>query len=400
MNIAVDAGGSAPANEAAISNAGISVDGAAPAQVINPNTEPATETKTPSMDETMQGIWEKHNPRRDPSTGKFLARDGATEPTTETPPTETTNSAGQAAETPAPEQTAAQTSAPAIDAPLSWSAEQKAKWASVPPDLQAYIAQRDKEQHEAISRAGQQVKAYEPVGNVIEQFREIFERNQLPPHEGIARMLAVEQWLARDPGAAISEIAKAYKVDLRGLNGDQPAPPANGQEGTQAAVDPRVSTLENAIAERDRRIERIESFLTAQQRQQYQQSESALARQIADFENEQKDGKPLRPHFGAVYDEMTALIPGIRAKEPGLSIQEVLAKAYDKAVHANPDIRARILADQRSQDEDKRRKETAQKAEAARKAASVNVRSGPTGGASPKSMDDTLNEIARKAYGT
>jgi hypothetical protein len=86
---------------------------------------------------------------------------------------------------------------------------------------------------------------------------------------------------------------------------------------------------------------------------------------------------------------MAALLRGGQASD--------LAEAYDMAVNAKPDIRRRIQADQRKAEEDKRTADARSKADQARRAASVNVRSVPVG-ANPKTMDDTLTEIARRRY--
>src|SRR5687767_37612 len=177
METAVNVAETPAANEAVIADA----------PVVENNT-PAVE---PSMEEGMRAVWDKLHPARDDA-GKFAAKNPA-EQAADAPPVN--ENADQTAES------QVEQAAPAIDAPLSWSAEQKAKWASVPPDLQTYISQRDKESHDAITRAGQQIKAFEPIRNVIEQFGESFQRNGLQPHEGFARMMAVEQMLEQNPRA-------------------------------------------------------------------------------------------------------------------------------------------------------------------------------------------------------
>jgi hypothetical protein len=255
----------------------------------------------------------------------------------------------------------------AIDAPISWSAEQKAKWASLPPDVQTYIAQRDKESHEAITRAGQQIKSFEPISKVIEQFAPTFQRNGLQPHEGIARMMAVEQMLERDAPSAIREIAKAYGVDLSG-QAEQTASPENGK-----------------VAELEARLAKAESFLTAQQRQQAQAESSALAREIADFAKD-------KPHFEAVRNVMAGLMHSGAA--------ETLQDAYDRAVYADPTIRQSLLADQQKSAEDKRKADEAERVKSAKKAAGVNVKSSPGSSATARTLDDDLREIANRAYGS
>jgi hypothetical protein len=315
------------------------------------------ETPAPSMDEGLRAVWDKHHPPR-AEDGKFAAKN-PTEQAAEAPPV--TENADQAAET------VIEQAKPAIDAPISWSAEQKAKWASLPPDTREYIAQRDKESHEAISRAGQQIKAYEPIGKVIEQFSDTFQRQGLAPHDAFQRLLAVNEMLDQNPRAAIEQIAKAYGVDLSG-QAEQSATPESAK-----------------LAEMEARLAKAESHLTAQQRQQLNAERNALAREIADFAKD-------KPHFEAVRNVMAGLMQSGAA--------ETLADAYEKATYADPTIRQGILADQQKAEAEKRKAEEAERVKAAKKAAGVNVKSSPGAAPAAKNMDDALWEIARRHYGT
>jgi hypothetical protein len=335
------------------------VVGSTPAPSESPVADtPITETPevaAPSLDDDLRGIWDKRNPPRE--NGRFVAKN-PTEQAADAPPAEV---AVQTAET------VVEQAKPAIDAPISWTAEQKAKWASLPPDTQAYIAQRDKESHEAISRAGQQIKAFEPIRNVIEQFAPTFQKNGLQPHEGIARMMAVNEMLETNPRAAIAEIAKAYGVNLQGET-SQDADPGSA----------RVAELEAKLA-------KVESHLTAQQRQQMQAENNALAREIADFAKD-------KPHFESVRKVMAGLMSSGAA--------ETMQEAYDRAVYADPTIRQSILADQQKANEEKRKTDEAERVKAAKKAAGVNVKSSPGQSNQTRTLDDDLREIARKHYGT
>lgn len=341
METAVDVAEVPAANEAVVTE--------------NTNNEPAA----PSIDDELRSIWDKRNPHRDDS-GKFAARNPV-EPSPDLGTDNTAPNADQSAEK------VIEQANPAIDAPISWSAEQKAKWASVPPDLQAYIAQRDKESHDAISRAGQEVKAYEPIRRVIEQFQGAFQRNGLQPHDAFARMMAVEDMLAQNPRAAIEQIAKAYGVNLQGQT-EQAANPA----------DPRVAELEAELG-------KVKSYLTSQQRQRHDAEQAEIAREIADFAKD-------KPHFEAV----RSIMAGLMNASPDMT----LADAYERATYADPTIRQAILADEATKAEAKRKEEEAKRVKDAKKAAGVNVKGSPGQAATVRTLDDDLREIARRAYGT
>lgn len=335
------------------------VVGSTPAPSESPVADtPITETPAvePSLDDDLSSIWAKHNPPRE--NGRFAKN--PTEPAAEGA-TEVKEVADQTAET------TQEQAKPAIDAPVSWSAEQKAKWATLPPDTREYIAQRDRESHEAISRAGQQIKAFEPIRNVIEQFAPTFQKNGLQPHEGIARMMAVNEMLETNPRAAIAEIAKAYGVNLSGET-EQNADPGSA----------RVAELEAKLA-------KVESHLTAQQRQQMQAENNALAREIADFAKD-------KPHFESVRKVMAGLMQSGAA--------ETMQDAYEKAIYADPTIRQSLQVDAQKAAEETRKAEEAKRVAAAKKAAGVNVKSSPGQSNQARTLDDDLREIARKHYGT
>lgn len=314
----------------------------------------APETAAPSLDEDLRSIWDKRNPPRE--NGRFAPRN----PTEQAEPPVNEN-ADQPAE-PVVEQ-----AKPAIDAPVSWSAEQKAKWATLPPDTREYIAQRDKESHEAISRAGQQIKAFEPIGKVIEQFGHVFQKNGLQPHEGIARMMAVNEMLETDAPSAIREIAKAYGVNLSGET-EQNADPANRE-----------------VAELKAELARVKSHLTAQDRQREAAANETLAREIADFAKD-------KPHFESVRKVMAGLINSGAA--------ETMQDAYDKAIYADPTIRQSLQADAQKAAEDKRKAEEAERVAKAKKAAGVNVKSSPGQSNGHRTMEDDMRAIWQKNHGT
>lgn len=378
---------------------------------VSPVSEPATNghdtnsstngqapaAAKPSIDDDLMAVWTKLNPDRHPN-GRFARRDDDAPAAT----TETTKelTADQPADTAASEQvspaeaTKAPATTPAIEAPLSWSAEMKAKVASLPPefhDVAKYAAERDKETHAVITRAGQEIKAFEPLRNVIEHWAESFRRNNLSPHDGINRMMAMESWLGDDAPSAIKEIMRAYKVDLRDIAGQsQAAPAANSdpQAVTQGQIDPAVSGLQNELRQTQANLSKVMSHLTERGRREAEAEQAevrtqqdTLARQIADFAKD-------KPHFDKVRVVMSSLL------DTGAA--QTLDDAYEQATFANKDIRTQRQAEEKAADEKKRADESAKKLVDAKRAGSVNVKSTVGSATTPKTMDDTLREVARR----
>jgi hypothetical protein len=347
MSEDIDTGAAAAPVEAAV------IDTAPPAVGADP---------APSIDDTLESAWDKAQTGNERGERGQFKSDKPAEP-------EKPVSADQ------PPIVAPEPAKPAIDAPLSWSAEARAHWAKLPPEAQAYIAQREGESHKAITSYGEKVKAYEPIEGVLAQHRADIQRRGLTEAQAIATLLEAQRKFDADPLGAATEILRGYGYDLASL--------LNGNQQAVQRPDPRVQQLEQRLAQFER--------MTAEQQKAAEEAAFAETQKlVSDFSKD-------KPYFDEVRPLMAGLMQSGQAKD--------LAEAYDMAIHASPKVRERIQADQRAKDEAKR-KEEAEKAEAeakrkaedARKSGKVNVRSG-TAHPTPKAMDDTINEIARRAYG-
>lgn len=335
--------------------------GAAPA-AADTTAIAAVETPVNTMDaiaKTMSETYDKINPPRSDG-GQFAPKDKA-QATVETPADDKISDQAQTQPV--------EPAKPAIDAPVSWSAEMKAKWAALPPEAQTYVAQRESEAHKRISELGTQVKAYEPIRAVIEQFGGSFQRNGLQPHDAFARMMAVEQMLEDNPRAAIDQLAKAYGVDLSG------AAPAAGDQSDY------VRSLEDRLAKAERLAREAHSKTTARERTEQEREQAELASQIEKFSKD-------KPHFEAVRGVMAGLMQSGAA--------ETLDDAYDMAIHANKSIRETIEAERKAEADKKAQDEARKKADAAKKAASLNVKGNLGSPAKKGSWEQTLREVGER----
>lgn len=350
------------------------INGAAPVVTESAPAPVVTEQATPSMEDTMSAVWDKMNPTRDDG-GKFAATtsdkpEGA-ETAAEVKPEENNDQPLDKAPEPAK---------PAIEAPNSWSAEMKAKFTSLPPDAQEYIAQREREAHAAITQKGEQIKAFEPIRQTLDQHREVFVKNGVSEAEGVQRLFAADRFLQEQPVEAIQWLANHYGVDLRQFSTGTQQPDQSQQPSSE------VIQLRRELAE-------IKNSLTARERSEQQAQTATVAQAIEKFASE-------NPYFAEVEEELMGLIPVIRSKEPGLNHSEVLKKAYDRAVYANPDVRQRLQADQQKAAEEKRKAEEAEAVRKAKQAGGINQKSvqgtTPTKGAS---MEDTMSAVYDRLHG-
>lgn len=336
-----------------------------------------------ALDDDLMKVWSKNHPDRGEG-GQFTGKDtnsaeagaedaAAAAAAGKTGEKENADHPAEEGTGPAKEQ--------ATDAPNSWSAEEKAVWAKVPPEARTIIARRETEMHRAITRAGEERKTFEPHRQTLERNADLLEygaqTHNWKPHEVVSKLFDMERFLRSNPQAAIQSIAKAYKVNLSQGAGDANAEPEN--------VDPKVVALEGEVAQ-------LKSFLTSQQRQAHERNRDGMARTIAEFAKD-------KPHYTEVEGLIAQLLPGIIEENPGKSPAETLGLAYEQAIYAHPKIRPLVIDDQRKAEQKAREDNDRKRADEARKAGAVNVKGGPGASSSPRSLDDDLGDIARKHYG-
>ena len=335
----------------------------APAVAVEAPDAPETpQTIEAALDADLGDIWDKANAPRDEA-GRYKSANPA-EPDT-------------AIEVQSPETVAPEPAPPAIAAPVSWTREMAEQFATLPPAAKEYIAKRESEATAQISRLGQQVKQVEPVIRTLEQHRASFERNGMTYESGVKALLVAQDMLDTNPQAAIQEIARAYGVDLGSYAG-QP------QEGPSRDV----LALQSQVAQLSQQLQNSLSRQRSDDEQKRDAHLNSLQTAVEDFSKDKAD-------IALVESDMIALIPSIRQRKPGLSEKEILAQAYEQAVWINPTLREKRLADEKA----KSAADALKKAEAARKAASINVRSGQNARPARMSVDDELSAVYDRMNG-
>lgn len=338
-------------------------------EVVTESTSaPVVEQAPASFEDTMSAVYDKLNQPRDDG-GKFAGN----EQPTEGAETAATDEQGDE-NTDQPSEKAQETAQPSIAAPNSWSAEMKAKFGSLPPEAQQYIAQRESEMHAAITQKGEQIKAFEPIRQTLDQHREVFAKNGVSEAEGIARFIAADRYLETNPTEAIKWLADSYGVDLRQFStGEQPS-------GDQ----PQAQTPREVLELR-RELAQVKSYLTAQQRQAHEAEQATVVKTVEEFAKD-------KPHFEKVRKIMGSLMQAGEASD--------LDDAYQKATYAHPEVRQLILEDQRKADEAKRKAEQEKAVSQAKKAGAVNQRS--TQGTTPAkgaSFEETMSAVYDRLQG-
>jgi hypothetical protein len=376
---------------------------AAPAAAVDTavaSAPAATSQPSTSIDDQLSAIWEKNNPPEKfddtpaPSNSVAKALTGA-------PPEET---ATDAPELPSEEATpesdlpksegSEPASSPAIAAPHSWSADVKAKWASLPPEVQEYVAQREKETHTKITQQGNELRAFLPVREVYEHIRSQGIPAGREP-EVIANWARAQAFLDSNPVEGLKWLAQTYKVDLSQLSG-VPQKPTDTQAIDDLFRDPRLDKIAPEIGELKGEVTQLKRQLQAGRYAEQARQQATVESIISDFSN--RDG--VKDYWPELELDVVNEIEVLKAQDPTLTYEKLLEKAFDRAKWANQDIRARILSDQQRKDKEaleatrkKEQAEAVKKAEAAKRQASMNVRSGVT--ASTPTFDGKWDDKGR-----
>lgn len=247
---------------------------------------------------------------------------------------------------------------PAIEAPQSLPDDVKKAWATFPPEVQAGIARRENEAHEKITADGQRIKALSSYEEALAPFQARLQQVQAPPHEYVRRLAAADQMLASDPVRGIQEVARLYGIDLRQAVTGQPDP--------SSALHSKIHELETRLSEREKADEQARL--------------SAANQQIEQFAKD-------RPYFQEAVDMMDKLIRSGAAKG--------LEDAYDMAINASPEIRAKRDAEAKAEAEKKAAEEAKARQAKDAKISPLARRPGstPTAPIKGKSIWDTIDKV-------
>lgn len=238
----------------------------------------------------------------------------------------------------------------AIEAPASWNAQGREMFAKADPKLREYILQRDQEQAAGVAKLKEQyegkAKFAESMWAEVAPYEAMIRAEGGTPQSAVKSLLGMAYIMRtgtpQQKQQLLLKTAQDFGVDL-----GAPLP-------EQQRLDPTVDALQREIAT-------LKQELGNWRNQQESERQSSILSEIEQF-------KANHPHFEAVRVTMGRLLDTGEAKD--------LEDAYDKAVWANPELRAQLLKEQQEKAE-KDRAEKA-KAEAARaKAASVSIAGAP-----------------------
>lgn len=315
---------------------------------------PVVEASTEVESET-----QKQERARD-ATGRFVARDATSDDGAakagvgRVPEPADAELAAQPAAAAKPAEPAKDPEAPALGSALAppngWSAEAKAKWHELSPEVMAAVQKREQDVAKFTSTRDEHASFGKEVYQAVQPYLANIQAEGSTPATAIKSLLntayVLRHGTADQKRQAVQSIIQTYGVDL----GVAPQPGARPQVAPELA--PLYQEIDQLKAER----------VQAQQAEQHQLRDE-VQREIVAFAAD-----PKHQHYETVKGHMSALI--------GSGVAKDLQDAYDQAVWARTDTRATVLAQQRAEDEQKRRTEAKAKADAAKRK-SIGITGGP-----------------------
>lgn len=262
-------------------------------------------------------------------------------------------------------------------APVSWSAEEKAVFAELPPEVQDIIARRESERDKGFSQKAEQLseraKSYESLETILGPRRARFAADGMTDAQAVKQLFDVADFATRDPETFIRQFAEARGIKL----------------GQQTAGEVEDDFTDPVIAEMRTELARLKAEIAESRTAQQEALHQRNTQTIEQFRNAKDErGNPKHPHFETVRQEMAARI------KSGMS--DSLESAYEAAVWALPTVREEVLRAQRASAEAKRLAEA--KAAASKAAKARGTVAKPRSGEVSKPASRTIEETMSAAY--
>lgn len=251
--------------------------------------------------------------------------------------------------------------------------EEAEAFAKADKAVQDAFIRRSDEMHRGFEHLKGKAQFGDAMERAISPFMQTIQQAGVTPDVAITHLLRAETALRNGSPEQkvqmLTQLARDYQIDM-------------GQASEFAANQPQ---LPQEFVAMQQELQQLRSFMQQQNQAREWNERETLNSDISRFASD-----PKHVYFAEVREDMAGLL------QAGLAPD--LATAYEKAIYANPTVRAKLLASQQAEAENQRRAEAAQRARDAKGAAAVNLpRKGKVPSAKPVgTMDDTIRETAQR----
>jgi hypothetical protein len=333
---------------------------------------------------------EKPSATRDPKTGKFTSAlkeevqtgddekpiSGKQKPNSaEADP----KSAEKKDSEPKPEPKAEEAKKPAVEAPKHWSDKQKAALSKLDPDEQEAFIKDATEARQHLSRQGNALKAYEPIGRILTEHKPAFDRYGLNYEQGLKTLLDTNAAL-EDPNT-VQEAYYKLGAKLSKIHGFDVGMASQAEPEDQDWVDPNILQLRQELEASRREAQESRQQLNQLLQDQKTQAAGGLVNQFFQGKDEELTDE--------IADQLSVRIRMLQAVYPNAPQDQVLARAWHEVVTLDPARQEKLIAE--------KQREQAAKVEQARRAAALAVQSEPDP-STATSERDMMRRIYRKNH--
>ena len=282
-----------------------------------------------------------------------------------------TAKAVEAAEEPQPTEPAEQkepTTVPPELQRLGLKKEEAEAFAKADQTVRDAFIRRSEEMHKGIEQFRQKAQFADQMAQAIQPYAQHLQSMGMHPIQAVQRLMAADNVLRsgtpEQKQAAALHVLQGYGIQIG--------------EGAHPYVDQNLSGLQTDL-------QRMQNWILQKEQQEQQREQATLNSEIASF-----SADPANKHFEAVRSDMAGLL------QAGIATN--LKDAYERAIYANPTVRASVLAEQQAQSDAARKADSIQKAQEAKRASAINVqRRGTIVSKKPLgSMEETIRDKARE----
>jgi hypothetical protein len=252
----------------------------------------------------------------------------------------------------------AEEATPWAEPPSSWKKEHREAWANVDSKVKEYIWQREDEMRKGVETLIPKAKFADTISTVMQPYMETIKGMGAEPHQAVEALMKADhalRYAAPDQKKAyFLELAKSYNISL-----------SEDDMKTVTAVPEQFSQVQNELLS-------VKATIADLKREREENEARTIKQQIDAFA---KDS----PYFNEVQGTMAELLKNGLAND--------LADAYNKAIRLDDSVFAEVQKGQQTR-LDKEKRESANRAAQAAKAAAVSVKSSTPGVRTPAKAQD------------
>lgn len=256
-----------------------------------------------------------------------------------------------------------------LEPPKHWAEADRGLFSKAPREIQQRWLSREDEIQKGFTKHGQELSQYKKDREAWDEaFRSIDQElklNGLSRHQYVQNLLAWNDYLTKDPAAALRRLAEQLRVDPKALTDNPQA----------TTTDPN---LQKALS----RVDELSQRITERERKEHEERMQRHRSTVEEFANaKDAKGEPLHPHFDDVAEDIARLMRADRR----LSLET----AYNKALRLNDTVWEKTQA-ARAQAEAQRKEQERKDQVAKARRAAVGSSGEGNGAAAPKTLRDEL----------